>query len=100
MTTTPAGIDLQGLKETYDRDGYAVARWLFSPAEVEEIKAEFEKLNHAQKGREYFKDDIHDPTDPLFQYPRLVHPPRFSALAMHYMLPPAVRTCLAALMGE
>src|SRR3984957_4637923 len=40
MTTTLPGIDLQELKAQYDRDGFAVARGLFSPEEVEEIKAE------------------------------------------------------------
>ncbi|HEX4139351.1 MAG TPA: phytanoyl-CoA dioxygenase family protein [Candidatus Methylacidiphilales bacterium] len=100
MTTTLAGIDLQELKETYDREGYAVARGLFTPAEVEEIKAEFEMLNRTQKDKSHFDDGIRDANDPLFHFPRVVHPHRFNSLARRYLVHPAVRTCLVALMGE
>ena len=99
MATTLPGIDLQALKETFDRDGYAVARGLFSPAEVGEIKAEFEEIHRTQREKAW-DDGIRDPQDPLFQFPRVVHPHRFNALARRYLLHPPVRTCLSAIVGE
>jgi phytanoyl-CoA hydroxylase len=99
MTTTLPGINLQALKETFDRDGYAVARSLFSPEEVEEIKTEFEEIHRTQREKAW-DDGIRDPQDPLFQYPRIVHPHRFNPLARRYLLHPAVKARLTALMGE
>ena len=99
MMTTLPGIDLQELKDTYDRDGCAVARGLFSPEEVEEIKEEFARMHRDQREKAW-DDGIRDPQDPLFQYPRIVHPHRFNPLARRYMLHPAVRACLAVLFGE
>ena len=69
------------------------------PEEVEEIKAEFEEIHRTQRDKA-FDDGIRDPQDPLFQYPRIVHPHRFNPLARRYMLHPAVRACLAVLFGE
>ena len=99
MMTTLPGIDLQELKDAYDRDGYVVVRSLFSLAEVEEIKAEFEEIHRTQREKAW-DDGIRDPKDPLFQFPRIVHPHRFNALARRYMLHPALRVCLTALMKE
>jgi ectoine hydroxylase-related dioxygenase (phytanoyl-CoA dioxygenase family) len=99
MMTTLPGIDLQELKQTYERDGFAVARRLFSSEEVEEIKGAFEKIHHDEFSRAH-DDGIRDPNDPLFQYPRIVHPHRFNAVARRYMLYPGVQACLRVLFGE
>src|SRR5271156_6518171 len=99
MTTTLPGIDLHALKVTFDRGGFAVPRGLFSPEEVEEIKAEFEEIHSTQREKAW-DDGVRDPQDPLFQYPRIVHPHRFNPLARRYLLHPAVQSCLMALMGE
>ena len=107
MTTLP-NIDLRELKENYDRDGFAVARGLFSPEEVEEIKATFEKIRseireiskeHTDVPRGH-DDGIRDTNDPLFHYPRIVHPHRFNATARRYMLHPGVLACVRALFNE
>jgi len=92
-----AGMDV--LKSDYNRDGFAIARQLFSPAEVEEIKETFETLRQAEFPR-FMDDGIKDPNDPLFQYPRFVHPHRFNPVARRYMLHPSVRACLEVLIGE
>ncbi len=96
MTST---IDLQDLKQTFDRDGFAVARSLFSEDEVAEIKETFDRLNQAGTNVG-FDDGIRDPNDPLYQYPRIVHPHRFNPVARRYMLHPGVIECLLALFGE
>lgn len=98
MTTVP-DIDLEELKGTFDRDGFALARGLFSPEEVAEIRETFNKIN--QQGTAQAHDDgIRDPNDPLFQYPRIVHPHRFNSVARRYLLHPPVVNCLRTLFGE
>lgn len=98
MTTLPK-FDLLGLKSDFDRDGFAVARQLFSAAEVEEIKETFEEI-HQNENSKAWDDGVRDPNDPLFQYPRIVHPHRFNATARRYMLHPGVVMCLRSLFDE
>lgn len=93
------GINLQELKETFERDGFAVARGLFAAEEVEELKETFEQIHRNEISKAH-DDGIRDPNDPLFQYPRIVHPHRFNAVARRYMLHPGVRECLAVLFDE
>jgi len=99
MIPTPAGINLEELKENFDRDGFAVARGLFSTEEIEEIKETFEqiRLNDITKA---YDDGIRDTSDPLFHYPRIVHPHRFNPVARHYMLHPGIQACLQVLFAE
>jgi ectoine hydroxylase-related dioxygenase (phytanoyl-CoA dioxygenase family) len=99
MRTTLTGIDLKELKDNYERDGFAVARELFSPEEVEEIKETFAQI-HRNEFSKAHDDGVRDPNDPLFQYPRIVHPHRFNAVARRYMLHAGVRACLRVLFGE
>ncbi|MGB8353310.1 MAG: phytanoyl-CoA dioxygenase family protein [Chthoniobacteraceae bacterium] len=94
-----SAINLQELKENFERDGYAVARGLFSPEEVEEIKETFEKIRLHDIAKAW-DDGVRDPEDPLFKYPRIVHPHRFNAVARHHMLHPGVQACLQALFSE
>ncbi|HVK05082.1 MAG TPA: phytanoyl-CoA dioxygenase family protein [Armatimonadaceae bacterium] len=98
---------LAGLKEQFDRDGYAVVRGLFSPAEVAEIRETF--MAQAAGGPIEGLSDGHwqncDPSDPLKFYPRMMHPHLHAdkpvgPLSMRYMLDRRVETVLAALMGE
>jgi ectoine hydroxylase-related dioxygenase (phytanoyl-CoA dioxygenase family) len=96
---TTSGIDLQELKRTFDRDGFAVARRLFSPEEVAEIRDNFDRMHREERERAH-DDGIRDANDPLFQFPRIVHPHRFNAVARRYMLHPGVVECLRALFGE
>jgi phytanoyl-CoA hydroxylase len=98
MTTT-TGIDLQELKETYDRDGFAVARGLFSPEEVAQVLETFEEI-HRQRILPEEQDGVRDPNDPLFQFPRVLQPHRSNAAARRYMLHSGVAECLHAIVGE
>lgn len=95
MTNT---LDLDLLKETYERDGYAVAPSLFSPEEVEKVRATFDTMR-LDKSKTH-DDGIRDQNDPLFHYPRIVHPHRFDNAARGYMLHPGVVACLRALFDE
>ena len=98
LSTTPE-LDLQQLKETFDRDGFAVAPALFSPGEVDEVRQNFERLLR-EKAPSFYDDGIRDAEDPLFQFPRLVHPHRFDENARRYMLHPRVIECLRRLFDE
>lgn len=80
--------------EFFAREGYVVARGLFKPAEVEEIRQMAAKM-HAEGVPGFYEprkeaDGVRNPDDPLFQYPRIMMPHRFNARAMHYMLLPRV----------
>jgi phytanoyl-CoA hydroxylase len=99
MLPTAPELDLQRLKETFDRDGFAVAPALFSPGEVDEIRQNFERLRR-EKAPSFYEDGIRDANDPLFQFPRLVHPHRFDENARRYMLHPRVIECLRRLFDE
>ena len=99
MTTPSTDIDLQELKANYERGGYAVVRGVFSTEEVEEIKMTFE-LIHQNEIEKAHDDGIRDPNDPLFQWPRVVHPHRFNPIARRYMLHPRVLSCLEVLFDE
>jgi len=98
MLTTSPEIDLAQLKQTFDRDGFAVVPELLNAAEVEEIRNTFEELR-ADRGT-HFDDHITDSNDPLYHYPRIVHPHRFNSVARHYLLHPKVVTCLHAFFDE
>jgi phytanoyl-CoA hydroxylase len=101
----PLGADSVGsLSAQFAREGYAKARGLFSPAEVEEIRTLFARM-HAEGVPGYYeprkpRDGVEKPDDPLFQYPRVMMPHRFNARAKHYMLHAGVAAHLRAFFGQ
>ena len=98
MTSLP-NIDHAALKAGFERDGFALARQLFSPAEVEEIATIHEQILAGNRPR-FLDPEVKDSNDPLFKYPRIMHPHRFNAVALRYLLHPGVRACLEVLFGE
>lgn len=86
------------LSDEFRREGFAVARGLFLPWEVEEIRERFEQIQ--REGGRGHDDGIRDSMDPLYSWPRIVHPHRFDALARRYLLHPKIRVCLVGLFGE
>jgi len=98
MITTSTEIDLDQLKQSFETDGFAVVPGLLDAREVEEIRETFETLRGDR--RNHFNDQITDPNDPLFHYPRIVHPHRFNSIARHYLLHPKVTACLHSLFDE
>lgn len=95
----PSPLDLAELKTQYETAGYVVARGLFCQCEIEEIIGEFENIRLNEISRAW-DDGVRDPNDPLFHYPRIVHPHRFNAVARKHMLHRSVRECLLSLIGE
>lgn len=97
----------QSAAEGFRRDGYAVVRKLFTPDEVDELRATF-----MAEGADGPVDGLSDPhwkdcaaDDPLRTMPRMMHPHRhperkIGPLAMRHMLDPRLRDVLETLMGE
>jgi ectoine hydroxylase-related dioxygenase (phytanoyl-CoA dioxygenase family) len=99
--------EVRALKEFFDANGYAVARGLFTPAEVAEIRETF--MAQASNGPvEGLSDGHHkacSPDDPLAFYPRMMHPHKHpdkpvGPLSVRYMLDARVGQVLQSLMED
>jgi phytanoyl-CoA hydroxylase len=92
------------LAEQFARDGYVLARGMFSPEEVTEIRNIFAQMHMEGVPGHYepktVRDGIENPDDPLYQYPRVMMPHRFNARSKEFMLHPKVRSYLKAFFGE
>jgi phytanoyl-CoA hydroxylase len=84
----------------YQRDGYWIARGLFSPEEVARLREHFMALRAAGS----YPGDFGgvDPTsnDPLKRYPRMIHMHRWDETSLRWMLDPRVARCLTELLGR
>lgn len=94
---TAAAID-QTLAE-YQRDGFAIARALFTPEEVRHFADYFTQM--VERGGDGWAEGEVDPNhpDPLRRYPRLLQPHRGDDVAFGFMIDPRVRDHLTALLG-
>ncbi|TBL74697.1 phytanoyl-CoA dioxygenase family protein [Paenibacillus thalictri] len=86
-------------KEQFDTDGYLIVRKVFSEDELGEIKTTFEQISQTTVPG-YFEPVLDESADPLKRYPRIVHPHRFNAVAMKYMLHPKVMRIMEDLYQE
>ncbi|MER6125810.1 phytanoyl-CoA dioxygenase family protein [Streptomyces sp. NPDC001795] len=89
--------------EGFEEDGFAVARGLFSRAEIDELCAEFTALHAAGPVPGHFEPraaGTDGPADPLHLFPRVMHPHRISDLSLRFLLDDRLREILEALLGE
>ena len=87
--------------EQFERDGYTIARGLFTAAEVQEMIDTFDALHARGEVPGCFKaKPLDQATDPLEAYPRMMHPHRVHPVAMRYLLHPKLEPILRALLGE
>jgi phytanoyl-CoA hydroxylase len=86
--------------EAWQRDGYHVARGLFSADEVGAVAARFDALG--ERAEPVADHWVPDPaaTDILGRYPRVMHPHELDPANMDLFLDPRVHTVLRTLMGE
>ncbi|MCG3147064.1 MAG: hypothetical protein PCFJNLEI_00501 [Verrucomicrobiae bacterium] len=87
----------------YQRDGYFIARGLFTAAEVAEIRAKFDGIGAAGQPIAGSWEPDRSPAaanDPLRQYPRVMMPHRYDEMSKRYLLDQRVYDVLSALMGE
>jgi phytanoyl-CoA hydroxylase len=88
-----------GFLDDYHRDGYAIARGLFSQEEVDRFSDYFTSM--VERGGDGWAEQVVDPEhpDPLRRYPRLLQPHRGDEVAFGYMTDPRVREHLTAIAG-
>lgn len=100
--TLPSSVDLNEMKASFAQHGYAVARGLFSEAEVEEIKSTFARIAENGPVPGHFEPVSKEESggDPLKEFPRVMHPHRFDALSRKNLVHPGVMTCLQELMQD
>ncbi len=101
---TPSVEELTALSDQYESQGYALARGLFDPHEVEEIKSRFMEIQRDGIPGIYEPgkpgEAGSDPNDPLNQFPRFIHPHLHDPMAFRYLLDPRVGAILETLLGE
>src|SRR5690349_17561318 len=83
----------------YQRDGWAVARGLFSPEEVSKLRDHYMDL----RARGSYPGDTAgvDTTsaDPLKRFPRMIHMHRWDEISLNWMLDPRLDECMTRLLG-
>ncbi|WP_281899507.1 phytanoyl-CoA dioxygenase family protein [Phytohabitans aurantiacus] len=87
-------------KDTFDRDGYVVARGLFGTAEVDQLREHYMTL---RRRGSYERDLVGvDPTsrDPLRRYPRMAQMHRWDDTSLRWLLDARLRDALVALVGS
>lgn len=83
--------------EAYNRDGFAIARGLFSPEEVDTYKSHFQAM-HAK--RQDTLDARLEKGEPLAKYPRLMQPHRHDETALRWLIDARLDQWLTALLGK
>jgi ectoine hydroxylase-related dioxygenase (phytanoyl-CoA dioxygenase family) len=109
--TPPTRVLSREQVDAFHRNGYHLARQLFTPAEVREIRDTFMAMNAngpvegLSEMRRNSAPNGYSAADPLAFYPRMMHPHRHAdkpvgPLAMRYMLDPRLEAHLADLFGD
>lgn len=92
-------MDTTELQQFYQSNGYAVARGLFSPDEVAQMRDHFMEMRKSPRPRDDTGVDIGG-DDPIKRYPRFIMPHKWDATARQVLLDPRLKACLTALLGE
>lgn len=99
-SSTPTQPAVQpGFLDDYRRDGFAIARGLFSAGEVDHFSRYFTDM--VERGGDGWAEGGVDPEheDPLKRYPRLLQPHRGDPAAFGFMIDPRVGAHLEAICG-
>jgi len=101
MTTTISVLTDEQIAH-FERDGFVVARGLFSPDEAAQMREHFMAMHDAGPVEGYFNPLPLDATDGdiLKHYPRIMHPHRWDATSEAYMFDARLESCLRDLFGE
>jgi phytanoyl-CoA hydroxylase len=90
----------KGLIQQFRTDGYAIARGLFSPNEVDVLREHYMRLREQGEHPGDFSGVDLNSTDPLKKYPRMIHMHRWDRLSLNWMIDPRIASNLTALMGR
>lgn len=94
--------------EFFHEHGYYIARGLFSPQEVEALRAHYMRLNEENRRSEALAKRAADPgkhvplegpPDPLHQYPRMLQMHRWDETSLRFLLDSRLRELLTLLLG-
>lgn len=90
---------MSSLAEQWGREGFVLARGVYSAEEIGAIREHFMAWNASDRKEDF---DKIDPTgqDPLAKYPRIIHPHRRDALSMRFMLDSRLRDLMVDFLGE
>ncbi len=86
--------------QQYHRDGYAVARGLFSKQEAEFYIDHYMRLREAGSYPGDFQGVDPKSNDPLKRYPRMIHMHRWDEVSLKWMIDPRLNACMTALLGK
>lgn len=84
----------------YHRDGYVVARGLFSRQEAEFYIHHYMRLREAGSYPGDFQGVDPQSNDPLKRYPRMIHMHRWDEVSLKWMIDPRLNACMTALLGK
>lgn len=86
-------------RELFDRDGFYVARALFSDAETTELRDHVMHLRATTT--EFFESGAFDPESPnsLRRYPRMMQPHRRDPVSRDYLLEPRIERTMLDILG-
>ena len=86
--------------EHYQREGYVVARGLFSRPEAEFYIEHYMRLREAGSYPGDFQGVDPQSNDPLKRYPRMIHMHRWDEVSLKWMIDPRLNACMTALLGK
>ena len=86
--------------EQYQKQGYVIARGLFSPDEVETYKQHFMELRAAGSHPGDSAGTDIGSNDPLKKFPRMIHMHRWDQTSMDWITEPRLNEAMTALLGK
>lgn len=90
----------QGSVNAFERDGYAVARGLFSREEADGYIDHFMRLREADSYAGDFSGVNATDDDPLKAFPRMIHMHRWDRVSLDWMIEPRIAAWLEGLTGQ
>ena len=86
--------------QDYQRDGFVVARGLFTAAEVDRLRGHYMALRAAGTYPGDFDGVDLTSEDPLKRFPRMIHMHRFDETSLEFLIDARVNEWLTALLGR
>ena len=90
----------KALLDQFRRDGYAVARGLFSTGEAEGYKDHFMALRTSGNHPLDHKGVDTAVGDPLREYPRMTHMHRWDLISLEWLTDPRLNRCMTRILGR
>lgn len=88
-----------GSREQWEKDGYLIARGVFSADEIEKFRNHFMEWNASERKEDFDRIDSTG-QDPLAQFPRIIHPHRRDALSLDFLLDPRIQEILLSFLDD